>query len=285
MARKKAASRRSGSGTISVGIGSWADPEYTGILFPKGVQSDDRLWPYAEHFGHVEVNSTYYMIPPRPKFAGWVKRTPPDFRFDVKLHRAFSQSPDKTARAGTLVKRLLENARPLLDAGKLGAFFLVLPPSFGPERHSLAELDALTEKLSPHLLAVELRHSGWVDSGRRDETLDYFRRRGLVWIAVDMPRVKQSTIMPVVDAVTNPRLAYLRLHGRRKDWLKLKTAEERHHYLYSAAELKELVKRVRGLAKTAECVHVVANNHAEDFAPKTALGLQRALSRNDSVAR
>jgi uncharacterized protein YecE (DUF72 family) len=41
--------------------------------------------------------------------------------------------------------------------------------------------------------------------------------------------------------------------------------------------MQEIVARVAALSKKAEAVHVVANNHAQDFAPKTALALQQLL--------
>jgi hypothetical protein len=34
---------------------------------------------------------------------------------------------------------------------------------------------------------------------------------------------------------------------------------------------------VRSLAARAETVHLIANNHAQDFAPKTALALMQKL--------
>jgi uncharacterized protein YecE (DUF72 family) len=80
--------------------------------------------------------------------------------------------------------------------------------------------------------------------------------------------------MPFVDEVTSAELAYLRLHGRNRDWLTAESAAERHTFMYSSAQLKEIAKRARRLARDAVNVHVVANNHASDFAPKTALALQ-----------
>ena len=262
---------------LSVGIGSWTDKEYKGLLYPRGLPDNERLATYATWFRHVEVNSSYHRIPPVAFVENWAKQTSDDFVFDFKLPREISADPEGTAKGGRFVTQLLHAARPLIEARKLGAFFLVLPPSFGPEQHRLEELDLLAEKLQPHLLAVELRHSGWVDEARRERTLDYYRARQLVWIAVDMPRIAGSTIMPPLDEVTNPRLAYLRLHGRRPDWFELKDQEEKHTYEYSPAELEEIAARVRGLAKKADTVHVVANNHAQDFAPKTALALMKLL--------
>lgn len=265
------------SAPISVGIGSWTDPEYKNVIYPKGTADNERLAVFARVFSHVEVNSSYHRIPPVAFVENWVKRTPADFVFDFKLPKEISGNPERTAREGSYVAQVLRAARPLIDSGKLGAFFLVLPPSFGPGRHRLEELIPLVEKLQPHLLAVELRDSGWVEGRQCQRTLEFFREQRLVWIAVDMPRIAGSTIMPPVDEVTNAQLAYLRLHGRRTDWLTLKDAEAKHSYAYTEAELQEIAARVRGLAKKAARVHVVANNHAQDFAPRTAMRLQEIL--------
>ncbi|HUR57781.1 MAG TPA: DUF72 domain-containing protein [Opitutaceae bacterium] len=262
---------------IRVGIGSWADAEYTGVLYPKGTAPSDRLAAYARALNHVEVNSSYYATPKRPIVAGWVKRTPADFTFSVKLHRAFSQSPAKTARESELPAYLRKGVEPLLRAKRLLAFFIVLPPKFEPGRNRLDELDALREALPSVPLAVELRHSGWVQGRERTRTLEFFRDRGLTWVAVDMPQIRGSTIMPPVYEVTNPRLAYVRLHGRNAGWLKAKSAAERHVHDYTAGELRGLGARVRRLAGEAENVLVIANNHARDFAPRAALALRRLL--------
>lgn len=262
---------------ISVGIGSWTDKEYKGLLYPKGLPDNERLTTYATWFDHVELNSGYHRIPSLAFVENWVKQTPKGFIFDFKLPKEISAAPERTGREGTLVTRLLRAAQPLIDAGKLGTFFLVLSPNFGPEKHRLEELEPLVEKLRPHMLAVELRHNGWVEGEQRERTLEFYRKQKLVWIAVDMPRIAGSVIMPPVDEVTHSPLAYLRLHGRRPDWFELGDAKAKHTYEYSASELEEIAARVQKLAKKADRVHVVANNHAQDFAPKTALALQRLL--------
>ena len=264
---------------IQVGCGSWADSEYAGFLYPPGFRAGLRLSGYAAWFDHVEVNSSYYATPRKETVAQWVRSTPPSFLFDVRLHRAFSQSPEKTAKEGRLLDYLFEGLHPLLEARKLGTFLLVLSPFFSPERHRLEELDFLIEKLLPHPLAIELRHRGWVDGTRRKSTLEFFRERKITWVAVDMPQLNDSSLMPTVDEVTDPRLAYLRLHGRNPAYLKAKSAVERHTFAYDDNELEEIVSRIQLLAKNARNVRVVANNHARDFAPKTALKLKELLGQ------
>ena len=264
----------------SIGCGSWADPEYAGLLYPRGFPPGMRLGGYAMWFDQVEVNATYYSTPKRETVENWAALTPPAFLFDIRLHRAFSQSPSKTARDGRLLEFLLAALEPIIRTKKLGAFLLVLSPSFSPERHRLQELEELIGKIRPHQLAIELRHTAWVSGRAKRTTLEFFRDQGVTWVAVDMPQLDDSRLMPPIDEVTQPGLAYLRLHGRNRKYLQAKSAMERHVYAYGEAELQDIVKRVRRLSARANDVRVVANNHAKDFAPKTALALKSLLGQN-----
>ena len=264
---------------IHIGCGSWADAKYVGVLYPRGLPANARLRTYAQWFDRIELNNTYHNTPTPKAVADWAAQTPPGFIFDFKLHRSFSQSPAKAAAAGDEIERLHAAARPLLHAKKLGAFLLTLPPSFGPERHRLDELDGLIGKIPSRPLAVELRHRAWVEGKALASTLDYFRRHKLVWVAVDLPQLDAPNLLPPVDEVTNPDLAYLRLHGRNPDYLKGESAAEKHHYDYTARDLDEIVGRIKVLAAGAKDVHVSVNNHAEKFAPQAALALRRLLGQ------
>jgi uncharacterized protein YecE (DUF72 family) len=270
---------------IQCACGSYADPDYAGILYPKKFAPELRLSAYAMWFDHLELNASYYSVPKSNAVAKWLNDTPAAFFFDVRLHRVISQSPEKSAREGRLLNYFLESLQPLIQAKKLGAFLLVLSPNFAPERHRLEELDLLVEKLRPHPLAIELRHRDWIEGEARATTLGWFRKRQVTWVAVDMPRIPGSDIMPAVDEVTNPRLVYLRLHGRNPRWLEGKSAAEKHTYAYNEDELREIAERVRRLADRAENVRVVANNHARDFAPRTALALKELLGLFDETAQ
>jgi uncharacterized protein YecE (DUF72 family) len=286
---------------IRIGIGSWSDQAYVGLLYPAGLPPAQRLGEYARSFDCVEVNSSYYATPRRAVVQNWVRQTPVQFLFDLKLHRNLlsslrkSAAPPKVRKGGKsparaaakpgkdLLAYTLEQLQPLIRAQKLGTFILLLPPYFGPERNGLDELDILVERIQPHRLAVEFRNNGWVDRKNRAATLAYFRERGLTWVSVDMPKLRDFALMPVMDEVTQPKLAYLRLHGRNKKYLEAKSAEERHTYLYPGRELREIAVRIKRLAAQAEEVRVVANNHAQDFAPRTALALKRLLGLSGPV--
>lgn len=264
---------------VRIGCGSWTDSDYVGLLYPKGLPAKERLRTYAGWFERVEVNSTYYATPPRVTVASWVEQTPPGFLFDVKLLRALSENPQSAAES-QLMDKFLGAMQPLIEAKKLGAFLLTLAPSFGPDRHQLAEIDVLAGKLQPLPLAVELRHRGWVDGDALATTLEYFRRRELAWVALDLPPLKSNALLPPIDEVTNPLLSYMRLHGRNPNYLRSKSAAERHEHDYTAIELEEIAARIRSLASRAKDVHVSFNNHFATFAPKAALAFRRLLGQS-----
>lgn len=263
---------------IRVGCGSWADASYVGVLYPKKSPADQRLHLYSQWFDRLEFNASYHRTPSAKQMRDWAAQTPRGFIFDFKLHGTFSMHPARAA-ASDEMQRLIEAVGPLIEAGKLGAFLLTLPPSFEPGRHSLHELDDLLGKLPPHPLAVELRHRGWVGETTLTATLDYFRRNRLVWVAVDLPHIDSPKVRPAIDEVTNDKLAYLRLHGRNPNYLQGRTAAEKHYYDYSAGDLDEIVGRIKQLAAKAVDVHVSVNNHAKNFAPKAGLALRHLLEQ------
>jgi len=265
---------------IHIGCGSWTDDAYVGTLYPKGAPKAQRLQLYSQWFERVELNNTYYTTPSAAQMSAWAAQTPAGFRFDFKLHKAFSERP---ATSGELVTKLRAAVAPLREAGKLGAFLLTLSPSFAPGKNRLEEIETLQANLPDGVpLAVELRHRGWVDGDARETTLEFFRRCQLGWVALDLPPLKHPAILPVIDEVTDPRLAYVRLHGRNPGYAKAKDAAGRHHYDYPEKELEEIVVRLKRLATKARSVHVSVNNHAENFAPKAALTLRRLLGQKVS---
>lgn len=268
---------------IHVGCGSWTDKEYVGVLFPKGLPSTERLSTYAAWFDRIELNSFYHAFPKREYVERWIAQVPSDFRFDVKLSGDFSEDPSGAAKS-LVMSRFLGAVEPFVKNKKLGVFLMTTPPRFSPEKHRLEELDELVKNLAPHPLAVELRHRGWVEGSQRKETLEFFRARKLVFVAVDLAQVKADRVLPWVGETTHPQYAYVRLHGRNPNYSKEGSTTEGHHHDYSQKELEEIVPRLRALENEVKEVHVTLNNHAEDFAPKAAIALKRLLGQPTLLA-
>jgi uncharacterized protein YecE (DUF72 family) len=282
------------AGRIRVGTSSWADPGFVREWYPPKLPAKERLHWYAQRFELVELNSSFYAVPDRGAVHGWVDVTPPGFTFDVKAHRALSRHsapvdslpPDLRELHGTpelerpLAERLVEETQPLRDAGKFGTYLLQLTPAFSPRRHRLEELDTVVEVLGPHGLAVELRNRNWVEGDRREPTLDWYADRDVTFVGVDAPPADNFQIMPPIDAVTNPRIAYLRAHGRNtRGYLTGRSVAERFAWQYTDDELAEIAGRARTLAESAGEVHVAFNNNRGDDAPTAAQRFRALLGQ------
>jgi uncharacterized protein YecE (DUF72 family) len=287
------------AGRVLVGTSSWADQGFVEHWYPKGMQARERLSYYAERFAAVELNSSFYAIPGRNNVERWAEQTPDGFTFDVKLHRLLSLHatkpdalpPDMRGEVelndrgnviatdeaqAELTRRMVEAVEPLEKAGKLGGFLLQLTPGFDPRKHAISELDPVFEVLGDRPIAVEFRHIGWMEGEQEDRTLAELHERGAAYVCVDAPRERHVPIMPPVDAVTTPRLAYMRCHGRDADrYMRGRTVAERFDYDYSLDELREIGERAQELAQDAEQVHVMFNNNARDLAPKAAYRMRK----------
>ena len=234
--------------------------------------------------------------------ARWAEQTPAGFTFDIKLHRLLSRhsadlkslpeelrEPARTTPKGrvkldaeledALAGAVLEAVEPLVGAGKLSSFLLQLSPGFEPRSHELDELAPLLERLAPHPVAIELRRSAWVRGDRAECTLAWMEQHGAAWVCTDMPPAQHPTIMPPLDAVTNPRLAYLRAHGRNAEGhIKGRSVAERFAYRYDDEELSEIGARARQLAEQADEVRLMFNNNRGSDAPVAAERMRELLS-------
>ena len=139
----------------------------------------------------------------------------------------------------------------------------------------------LLEILEGEQVAIEFRNRNWAEGEQLAEVRAFLSAHSATLVSVDTPAEKHFTIMPSgLDEITNPAIAYLRLHGRdAKAYTTGKTVAARFNYDYSDAEIAEVAQRSRKLAKQAERVHVVFNNNALDYAPHAALRLRKALGQ------
>jgi uncharacterized protein YecE (DUF72 family) len=292
------------SGKILIGTASWSDPGFVQHWYPKKMPAGERLAWYARHFELVEVNSTFYSVPEPRMVERWCVATPDKFTFDVKLHQLFSfhstpaklLPPDLQRRAETdakgkvkstadlreaLLKIFLRPMSIIRDAGKLGVLLLQLSPAFSPRKHRLSELNSLMEMLGGYDLAIEFRNRNWAAGDQLESTIDFVRKYRAIFVNVDAPASDHFTVMPSdLDEVTNPKMAYLRLHGRNaKAYITGRTVAARFDYDYKGEEIAEITDRSKKLSQEAREVHVIFNNNNLDYAPRAALGLRKALGQ------
>ena len=298
-----------GATEVFVGTASWTDPTIIapGVFYPPNVNSPEgRLRYYASRFSMVEVDSSYYALPARRNAELWVERTPSDFVFDIKAYALMTGHAAETERFPKALRdalpsdiarerrvytkdlpsefreeiwRLFVNAvEPLHLAGKLGAILLQYPRWFRPGPYNEKLFARVRERLGDLPASVEFRHSEWLSPNWRDRTLGLLRDHDLAYVMVDEPQGLESSVPPEI-AVTSPRLAIMRLHGRRADtWEKPgATVLEKYRYLYDEKQLAEWVPRIEHAAAAARQVHVVFNNCYGNYGTTNALEMRGLL--------
>ncbi|MFN8526926.1 MAG: DUF72 domain-containing protein [Chloroflexota bacterium] len=258
---------------LYIGTSGWSYPKgggaWDGVFYPAGLPDRDKLAFYAQYFSAVELNSSFYR-PPAPAMArAWAARTPPDFKFGIKLWQKFTHPKmfrDATGGQAADISEadyelFLEGILPLAEAGKVGAVLAQFPPSFRPADETRARLTQIVEHLYRAGLptTVELRHREWTDpEGAGPWARDLLAEHGVAWTLIDEPRFKTS----IRDIPRTGDFAYFRFHGRNyQQWWKHDAAEDRYNYQYNATEQRELAAEVQEATTVASDVYVFYNNH------------------------
>ena len=225
-------------GAIFLGTSGWDYPEWVGKVYPP-TGAKDKLRYYSDLFLIVEVNSTFYRLPPPSVAASWVRRTPSRFRFAAKFPQSITHER-KLVGTDEELHRFLEVLKPLRDGGRLAAALLQLPPSLPFEPSTVRAFYETLPKGLP--VAVEFRERSWLAPA----SFELLREFGLAYVVVDEPH------LPTELVVTAP-FAYLRWHGHGQPlW---------YDYTYRPEELKAWVPRVKALSEEAETLYGFFNNH------------------------
>jgi uncharacterized protein YecE (DUF72 family) len=141
---------------VRVGTSGWNYAEWKGSFYPDTIKPAAMLPYYAERFGTVEVNATFYRMPAATTVAGWAAAVPPEFTFVLKApqritHFARLRDVDEPVRLFCDVARGL--------GARLGPLLFQLPPSF---KKDVARLGDVLYMVPPGLrMAWEFRHDSW----------------------------------------------------------------------------------------------------------------------------
>jgi uncharacterized protein YecE (DUF72 family) len=265
---------------IYIGTSGWSYPRgegrWTGYFYPAGKINE--LEYYSQFFNTVEVNSSFYR-PPNPGYVhNWVKRTPDDFLFTVKLWQKFTHPKmykEATDQEATIsvqdVDIFKSSIDPLASSGKLGALLAQFPPSFKNDSFSQQILNAVSRTFREYRLALELRHRSWSDDSNIATLL---KANGVTWVQIDEPKFSSSIAQEL--PITSD-MAYFRFHGRNTETWWTGDGESRYKYLYSPEEIEELTDRVKSSTSQTKLLFAQFNNHWRGYAPRNAVDMMKSL--------
>ena len=150
---------------VRVGCSGWQYKHWRNGFYAADLPQSRWFQHYALTFDTVEVNNSFYRLPPPETFAKWRAQAPPRFRYAVKASRFLTHMKKLKDPADPLL-RFFENAREL--GPTLGALLYQLPPNLHLDIERLtAFLDAIPNATRRARLAsrprhvVEFRHPSW----------------------------------------------------------------------------------------------------------------------------
>lgn len=261
---------RAGDGTLMVGTCGYSYLEWIdGGFYPQGSRSADMLGLYGRCFSVVELNYTWYQMARADALARMVKTAPEHLRFAAKLTRSITHEREENWREQVRLYR-----RGVVPLGqRLLAVLLQFPPDFGRSLDNRRFLAELLDELQGLPVAVEFRHVSWAV----DPVFAELERRGVTLVTVDTPALPE--LFPALDVVTNPRLFYVRFHGRNLSGWRSGTMQKKFDYDYRESELRQWCEtRLSSLLRGGERGLLFFNNHVRAQAPRNGARLLDILA-------
>src|SRR4051794_8882175 len=72
-------------GRARVGCSGWMYKDWRGLVYPEKLPQRAWFEYYATLFDTVEINNTFYRLPPPSTVEKWAEQAPPGFEYAVKL--------------------------------------------------------------------------------------------------------------------------------------------------------------------------------------------------------
>jgi len=142
---------------IRIGTSGFHYKHWKGPFYPEQTPATKMLDFYVQHFDTVELNNSFYRLPPATAFDSWREATPANFVFAVKASRFITHNK-KLRDPENALDNLLPRAAHL--GPKLGPMLFQLPPHWrvNPER-----LEKLLQILPRDVrYAFEFRELSWM---------------------------------------------------------------------------------------------------------------------------
>ncbi|WP_102347764.1 DUF72 domain-containing protein [Bacillus sp. Marseille-P3661] len=266
---------------IYIGLTGWGDHD---SLFPNGIKQKDKLAEYSSHFIVVEVDTSFYAIPPVRNAEKWIRETPDGFQFVVKAYQGMTKHLRKDHNPYNTSKEMFQIFKDSLDpyrkSEKLAAVLFQFPPWFDCRKENVAYIRYCKEMMADIPVALEFRHRSWFSTEYREGTLTFMKQEGWIHSIADEPQVGEGSV-PLVPVATDSDITIVRLHGRNvQGWNKQEGVdwrEVRFLYKYSREELLEWKKIIQELSKHTKTIIVLFNNNSGGHAAEDAKAFQEIL--------
>jgi len=250
-------------GTLRLGTQGWNYAAWVGTFYPTGTRPQDFLRTYARAFDTVEVDSTFYAIPPSSTVRGWSSRTPESFTFALKLPQEITHER-RFVDAGGVLDEFVDRAREL--GPRLGPVLIQCGPDFSPlERDALAAFLPLLP--ADVRFAIEFRQRSWIVP----ETMELLSAHRVALALSDGRWIPRKWLLQLCERPTAD-FAYLRWMGPDRA-----ITDYSHIQEDRSAELDAWAAMIPVLLGQVRTVYGYANNHFAGHSPASIRMLQERL--------
>lgn len=263
---------------IQIGLTGWSDHP---LVSPD---SKRKLEDYAGHFPVVEMDTSFYAIPPEKNILSWLEKTPNVFQFIPKAHATMTKHKnwfEEFTSISEMFDTFKTTFNPMVARGRIKAFLFQFPPYFDCKRENVEYLRTVRKHMEGLPVAVEFRHPSWLNKEHKKQTLEFMEEMEFIHVVVDQPQTPSNSV-PLTPIATNSTQTIIRLHGRNyKGWLGEHTKDwrkERTLYDYTEEELEEIKQLTHQLEKESEEVTIIFNNNSGGHAAKNAKTFQNMLN-------
>lgn len=239
--------------TIRIGCSGWAYKHWRGLFYPPGLPAARWFAFYAEHFDTVEINNSFYRLPPADTFAKWRDQAPPGFCYAVKANRFLTQAK-KLKDCEEPLERMMAAVGALGD--RLGPILYQLPPRF---KLNLERLESFLRIAPADTMNVfEFRDPSWYVP----ETYALLERHGASLCVHDMPG-------SAAERIAFGPVAYVRFHG----------THGKYHGRYRDADLLSWTDWIAEQARSGRSVWCYFNNDIHADAIHDAMTLKAMVAQ------
>jgi uncharacterized protein YecE (DUF72 family) len=247
-------------GAARVGCSGWQYKDWRGVVYPDGLPQRRWFEHYATLFDTVEINNTFYRLPPASTVEGWAKQAPPGFVYATKLGQ-FGSHRMKLRDASSWLPNHLDRVERLGES--LGPTLVQLPPRWKRNVERLDEFLTVARTLDEGRLrwAVELRDPTWID----ESVFDLLERHRVALCIHDL--------LPDHPWLRTTDWSYLRFHGPN-------ALTEKYVGRYGGPRLWRAADRARGWLAEGTDVYAYFNNDWHGAAIEDARWFRDRVSVN-----
>ncbi|GAC1304111.1 MAG: DUF72 domain-containing protein [Vulcanimicrobiaceae bacterium] len=248
---------------VSLGTQGWSYADWAGDMYDAAARPETYLRAYAQEFGSVEIDSTFYGTPSPERVRKWAASVPAGFTFACKLPREITHDR-RMVDVGGLVREFYDAVR--LFGPKLGCVLVQFDAAFSraEEPQLRAAFDAFPRDVRT---AFEFRDPAWYVPAVQEA----LEARGWPLALADAPFVPREALAGVL-ARTTCDFAYVRLIGDHAAFARFDAVQVERR-----AEIAWWARAIASASPRLKRVYGYVNNHFQGHSPATVRALYAAL--------